>query len=123
MRNSLKKYLLSALFATLLAAPLPIFAANTNMTPMQAAAHQLQSDLHQALEQSSFNARQRYHLSQDAAVLVQAADRRAQGRRMDRRELRNSAKALLKAFDSGSFQVGDVGMLNNDFNQFKHSIR
>ena len=119
----MKKFLLSALFATLLAAPLPIFAANTNMTPMQAAARQLQSDLIQALEQSSFNARQRYHISQDAAVLVQAANRRAEGQRMDRRQLRKSAKALIQAFDSGSFQVGDVGMLNSDFNDFKKSIR
>jgi len=117
----LKKYFLSVLFATLLAAPLPIFAAN--MTPMQAAARQLQTDLTQALEQSSLNARQRYHLSQDAAVLVKASDQRAQGLRMNRRELRNSAKALLKAFESGSFQVGDVSMLNSDFNQFKQSIR
>ena len=119
----MKKYFLSVLFATLLAAPLPIFAANANMTPMQAAARQLQTALTQALEQSSLNARQRYHLSQDAAVLVKASDQRAQGQRMDRRELRNSAKALIKAFDSGSFQVGDVSMLNSDFNQFKHSIR
>ncbi len=121
MRNSLKKYFLPVLFATLLAAPLPLLAGS--MTPMQTAAHQLQSDLNQALDQSTFNARQRYNLSQDAAELVKAADRRAQGRRMDRRELRKSAKELLKAFDSGSFQVGDVSMLNSDFNQFKKSIR
>lgn len=90
---------------------------------MQTAARQLQSDLNDALDHSSFNARQRYNLSQDAADLVQAANRRAAGKRMNRRELRRSAKALLKAFDSGSFQVGDVSMLNSDFNQFKKSIR
>ena len=89
---------------------------------MQTAALQLQSDLNQALEQSSFNARQRYALSHDAAGLVKAANQRAQNRRFNRRELRNDAKALLKAFDSGSFQVGDVTMLDSDFNQFKKSI-
>lgn len=117
----MKKYLLPVLLATLLAAPLSLFA--DSLTPMQTAAHQLQSDLNQALDHSSFNARQRYSLSQDAAQLVKAADRRAAGRRMNRRDLRTSAKELLHAFDSGSFQVGDVSMLNSDFNQFKKSIR
>lgn len=117
----MRKYLLPALLVTLLTLPLSLFA--DSMTPMQTSARQLQSDVNQALDHSSFNARQRYAISQDAAGLVKAADERAQGRHMDRRELRNNAKALLKAFDSGSFQVGDVGMLDSDFNQFKKSIR
>ncbi|MGC8548650.1 MAG: hypothetical protein ACP5M4_03025 [Acidobacteriaceae bacterium] len=117
----MKKYLFAVLFLSLLAAPLSTFA--DSMTPMQTAARQLQSDLNQALQQSSFDARQRYAISQDAAGLVKAADRRAAGKRMDRRELRNDARELLKAFDSGSFQVGDVSTLNYDFNQFKKSIR
>jgi len=117
----LKKYLFAVLLLSLLAAPLSLFA--DSMTPMQTAARQLQSDVNQALDHSSFNARQRYTLSQDAASLVKAADRRAAGKHMSRRDLRESAKALLKAFDSGSFQVGDVTMLNSDFEQFKKSIR
>jgi hypothetical protein len=117
----LKKYLFALLFLSLLAAPLSLFA--DSLTPMQTTARQLQSDLNQALEQSSFNARQRYAISQDAAGLVKAADRRAAGKHMNRRELRTDARELLKAFDSGSFQVGDVSTLNYDFNQFKKSIR
>ena len=57
------------------------------------------------------------------AGLVKAANELATSRRFNRRELRDDAKALLKAFDSGSFQVGDVSMLDSDFNQFKKSIR
>ncbi len=122
VRNCLlKKYLFALLSLSLLAAPLSLFA--DTMTPMQTAARQLQSDLNQALEQSSFNARQRYYISQDAAGLVKAADRRANGKRINRRELRTDARELLQAFDSGSFQVGDVSTLNYDFNQFKKSIR
>lgn len=117
----MKKYLLPVLCSTLLAAPLSLFAST--MTPMQTTAHQLQSDLNQALDESSFNATQRYHLSQDAVALVQAANQRAAGHRMDRHDVRKSAKALLQAFDSGEFQIGDVSMLNSDFNAFKQSIR
>jgi hypothetical protein len=90
---------------------------------MQSAALQLQGDLNQALDHSSFDARQRYSISQDAAGLVKAADQRAAGHRINRHELRKDARALLHAFDSGSFQVGDVSTLNYDFDQFKKSIR
>lgn len=114
-------FLLPALLIALLVAPLPIFAAN--MTPMQAAAHQLRNDLNQALDESTFNADQRYRLMQDATVLVQSANRRAAGHRFKRRKLRHAAKELLKSFDSGDFQVGDAMMLNNDFKAFKKSIR
>lgn len=121
MRICLKKYLLPILLVLLLAAPLSLFA--DSMTPMQAAAHQLQSDLDQALDHSSFNAKQRYALSENAAGLVKAANQRARGGRINRRDLRKDAEGLLKAFESGSFQVGDVSMLNSDFNTFKESIR
>jgi hypothetical protein len=117
----LKKHLLPVLLVVLLAAPLSLFA--DSITPMQAAALQLQGDLNQALDHSSFNANQRYTLSQDAAGLVKAANERAQGGRLNRRNLRKDAEGLLKAFDSGSFQVGDISMLISDFNQFKKSIR
>lgn len=117
----MKKYLLPVLFTALLAAPLSLFAGS--ITPMQTAAQQLQGDLNRALDQSTFNATQRYALSQDAIALVKAANERAEGRRPNRRALRNSAKDLLHAFDSGRFQIGDVSVLNTDFNAFKKSIR
>lgn len=117
----LRKLFFPALLITLLATPVSLLA--DAQTPMQTSARQLQSDVNQALDHSSFDAHQRYSISQDAAGLVQAADKRAKGRRFNRRELRKDAEALLKAFDSGSFQVGDVTMLNSDFDQFKKSIR
>lgn len=97
--------------------------AHTQLTPLQKAAQKLSDDLDQALSQSNFDALARQSIREQAAVLVEAANQLAAGEHPKNKDVHRAEKKLMKAFDTGLFEVEQTGQLNLDMANYQDAAK